>query len=402
MEHFAEVAAEETRKCGKMIVTALLGAPCLFLVARLKLLPTVSLRGAPKKGVRKILRNTFRHYGPGLASALLAVAYMSIADISASAQSGANCRAPGAASFNCAKATTPVELAICHSQELGREDCLLGYVYRDASDRARANGSAATLANEQLGWLKGRDNQCGASESCLLDATRERALALISAFQLETLGRYMLQGVYARSDFSPAAQQPTPATQTQGVVSQGGDEVSAKGLEYLKQSGTEWKLVSSQDPMTDTEVLKVLSEQTNDQGLVVQITGYCTNDHFVQFEAIFLDSSGNGDVDFGQNLDMGGAGMPPRVQVQRRYNDDTPDNFPLLVGQFRNVLKISILPTPAAPENLRAQFKALGFNYNAENVWRYLVKVDTSLGAIVLKIPFFDPSIQKMMASCSS
>lgn len=83
-----------------------------------------------------------------------------------------------AASFDCAKAATAVEKAICSDQALGRWDEQLRDSYRTLLDNA-PSASLPALREAQRGWLKQR-NQCAAADldACLSDAMKQRVKAL--------------------------------------------------------------------------------------------------------------------------------------------------------------------------------------------------------------------------------
>ena len=130
---------------------------------------------------------------------------------------GSECRTGETPSFNCNDAATIVEKAICHSKDLSTADCLLGYVYRDAKEKAVASGINSTVvSNEQLAWLKLRDQKCGGNQSCLLDYTRRRALSMILTYDLEATGAFRSENAYSSSDFAPTNGSSIQTQQAQG------------------------------------------------------------------------------------------------------------------------------------------------------------------------------------------
>lgn len=71
-------------------------------------------------------------------------------------------------SFNCARASTPTERAICQNPMLGNLDEEMADIYQNV--RARLSGNnRQVLIDEQRAWLRARDN-CGASVGCIQDA----------------------------------------------------------------------------------------------------------------------------------------------------------------------------------------------------------------------------------------
>jgi len=81
-----------------------------------------------------------------------------------------------AASFDCAKANSVTEKAICADGKLSKLDSDLSVTWKNASDVAIA---PAAMKSSQLQWLKLRD-ACGADISCLSARYNERLAALVS------------------------------------------------------------------------------------------------------------------------------------------------------------------------------------------------------------------------------
>jgi uncharacterized protein len=82
-----------------------------------------------------------------------------------------------AASFDCAKANSVTEKAICADGKLSKLDSDLSVTWKNASDVAI---DPAAMKSSQLQWLKFRD-ACGADTSCLSARYHERLAALVSA-----------------------------------------------------------------------------------------------------------------------------------------------------------------------------------------------------------------------------
>lgn len=75
-------------------------------------------------------------------------------------------------SFDCAKASTTVELAICASAELSRLDRDLSAAYL-AARNALGGSARQDLLDRQRAWLADRE-RCGGSETCLASKMSER------------------------------------------------------------------------------------------------------------------------------------------------------------------------------------------------------------------------------------
>ncbi len=85
--------------------------------------------------------------------------------------------------FDCAKAKTGVEIAICADPELKAADDAMGAAYADVARRVSAE-QKPMLKGNQLTWLKRRDEMCMWQEgpertACLLDETRQRTDLLL-------------------------------------------------------------------------------------------------------------------------------------------------------------------------------------------------------------------------------
>jgi uncharacterized protein len=113
---------------------------------------------------------------PGLAAAaLLAAAFLP--------------QAAEAASFDCAKARTPDEIAICGNQTLGERDVEMATLYKVLT-HLLAMGGRGAVQDDQAEWLKAR-GECGADVACLTERYDERIRALNAG----------LEEVYSRGPF---------------------------------------------------------------------------------------------------------------------------------------------------------------------------------------------------------
>ncbi len=89
------------------------------------------------------------------------------------------------ASFDCNKASTPLEKAICTNPQLGRADVVLGRVYEAVLREAPAGEKPALVASQRK-WLKSVPARCGlglsapvaATVNCIRNAFELRFLAL--------------------------------------------------------------------------------------------------------------------------------------------------------------------------------------------------------------------------------
>ena len=77
-----------------------------------------------------------------------------------------------AASFNCDKAQTITEHAICEHRSVDDADVKMATTY-NILKRLVPMGTRGMIQDEQMKWLSLRD-RCGASQSCLMDVYKMR------------------------------------------------------------------------------------------------------------------------------------------------------------------------------------------------------------------------------------
>jgi uncharacterized protein len=85
-----------------------------------------------------------------------------------------------AASFDCAKAKSKIEKAICADQELSNFDEYLGRYYAGALETAK--DAASCVKADQKAWVKRARDVCGAKASCLTEVYLNR-LSTLSGLQ---------------------------------------------------------------------------------------------------------------------------------------------------------------------------------------------------------------------------
>ena len=76
-------------------------------------------------------------------------------------------------SFNCQKAQSPTEIAICSDNNLSRLDAQMGRSYRETLDRASPD-QLASIKTDQRQWLRNRDEQCAAQRACISEQLTSR------------------------------------------------------------------------------------------------------------------------------------------------------------------------------------------------------------------------------------
>jgi|TARA_B100001059_G_C17824485_1_gene580498 uncharacterized protein YecT (DUF1311 family) len=99
-----------------------------------------------------------------------------------------------AASFDCNKASTATEHAICDYPELSALDDIMGETYRSAKTSADWL-TPIQLKNTQRSWIKSR-NKCGNKFDCLRDSYVQRLEEISDGVFFLTLGRNFASFVY--------------------------------------------------------------------------------------------------------------------------------------------------------------------------------------------------------------
>jgi uncharacterized protein len=81
-----------------------------------------------------------------------------------------------AASFDCSRARTSVEIAICENRDLNDFDVRMATLF-EVTTSLVAMGQRGAIRDEQHAWLVQR-RHCGADRQCLRRSYRERIAAL--------------------------------------------------------------------------------------------------------------------------------------------------------------------------------------------------------------------------------
>jgi uncharacterized protein len=83
----------------------------------------------------------------------------------------------GAASFDCAKAAQPDEIAICQSRTLSELDVAMATLYGVRMKVPMLMGARGDAGDEQTQWLQSR-HACGGNLACLTGSYKSRISAL--------------------------------------------------------------------------------------------------------------------------------------------------------------------------------------------------------------------------------
>ena len=159
------------------------------------------------------------------------------------------------------------------------------------------------------------------------------------------------------------------------------DEARVKGDEYAKRGISKWSISEADNPMTDDKDYTVASEQANEKGAIAFVEGTCQKPGRVTFVATLQDAT---DPKRALGLPDFQTGY---IAGNKRINDNQlfPASFP--TQKFRNNILISTLTSLAAEKSI-------------ETTWRVLAEIETARGPIIIKIPTFDPNIQKLLVAC--
>jgi hypothetical protein len=159
------------------------------------------------------------------------------------------------------------------------------------------------------------------------------------------------------------------------------EEAQKKGEEYAKVTDLKWSLQESDNPMTDEQDFVVSSTQPNGTGAMAAIEATCSKNEVV-FETTLLNVND-------PKVPLGFASSNSSVIVGRkRINDDSAFATSFPREKFQNQIVLS-----------RLSFRNDDVE-SADTTWRVLAEIETSRGTLYIKIPMFDPSIQKLIGNC--
>jgi uncharacterized protein YecT (DUF1311 family) len=112
-----------------------------------------------------------------------------------------------AASYNCAKASTATERAICDFPELSALDDIMGQAYQSAKQSSKWI-TPEDLRRTQKNWLKKR-NTCGRNVECLRTAYTQRLDEISDGVLFLNVGRKVMSYIYRGEPISGACSNGT-------------------------------------------------------------------------------------------------------------------------------------------------------------------------------------------------
>lgn len=174
------------------------------------------------------------------------------------------------------------------------------------------------------------------------------------------------------------------------------------GEDYANLSETSWESKSEVDPMTDASVVTVQSIQQSGDGTIGFVEGSCVEDRRVRFTALVVDKEGKPTVSI--RNDVGGNEFGAYAG-ELRVNSQTSENGARFLFERRGAPNRIVLfeYTPSMWETSENPLnEVLGAQPIQLNklAWRVLVRLQTSGGELLLRVPLSDPSVQKLISSC--
>ena len=310
----------------------------------------------------------------------------------------------GAASFDCTKAKTTIEKAICGNKSLAENDCKLGYVYRESVSVSKE------LRQEQRQWIKERDASCEKKSpaelaNCLSGFTVDRAQMLIKTYKVKNR-LYDLDDFKAtKSPTSPTTGAGSPSSQPQQQQQvqlkqqpiQKSDTASAdtrtKGLQFAKDSGVKWQLLEKKDEMTGTKAIFARLESQSSGGARIATETICNKPNLtLKFTII------KGDVPVERHPNFRSALV---ANVRLKINEKLTDDVIIQDGAYRNLFYF------ASGNIVKGRLESLARDvFKAEQIepetpiYAVMVEIPTNMGAVLVKIPPFDTAVDSVINSC--
>lgn len=166
-----------------------------------------------------------------------------------------------AASFDCAKAASPTEKAICRDPALSRQDEAVAAAYKAALTLWPAGNWATYIRAEQRNWLKDRDRICKGGDVACLKRDYELRLGYLQRPSLKWTGRYVAGSCPKDGIFLDAAPRYPedgvsvdiyicPNSQGNMLQQVSGKPDAAGRLDYRSEGGCPVTLVFTQDTVT--------------------------------------------------------------------------------------------------------------------------------------------------------
>jgi hypothetical protein len=140
-------------------------------------------------------------------------------------------------------------------------------------------------------------------------------------------------------------------------------------------------LQESDNPMTDEQDFVVSSTQPNGTGAMAAVEATCSKNEVV-FKTT-LHNVNDPKVPLGFPISDSGG-----IVGRKRINDDPAFATNFSRDKWQNQIVLS-----------RISFRNDDAE-SADTTWRVLAEIETSRGTLLIKIPMFDPNIQKLIGNC--
>lgn len=144
-----------------------------------------------------------------------------------------------AASFDCSKASTSVEKAICSHEKLSAYDSELAHLYNELQDKL-AKDQFEEVRSDQRNWIKER-NKCGDSFDCIEDAYYDRIFKLKKILFVMSPVIQNISGTYESDTGELTVQQKTDGKILFSIITSNYDcSGDVEGNAFRKNNIVEW------------------------------------------------------------------------------------------------------------------------------------------------------------------
>ena len=240
--------------------------------------------------------------------------------------------------------------------------------------------------------------------------TTERFLNMLSSEQTHSqLSQMMGQAatkvslaLKEKQDYQAAKKQQEQNNEQQATIA------AQRGHKYADQNETVWTLATKKDEMTDQLDVTAVSLQYNDAGADALVTAYCAEPHVLSFDATIIDEDGKPTLSI-PNIRAG------QLITTSRINDEQPNTSLFPTHTFNNRFLIARFASKASKifdlqENHNSDHPeahlpgdlliALSNVFPLESTWRYMIRIPTSKGDVIVKLPLYQDDIKSVADAC--
>lgn len=261
------------------------------------------------------------------------------------------------------------------------------YAYLDQCRRARQAYDAYVNETYRLSSdprVIATSLQIVAAASQEIDSNLRRATALAAARRRRDAEAAQAAAAAREAAKQQAAEQAAAAAAAVAAEEKARRErmqaaAAAKGPAFAASAGVTFSVISRNNEMTDKVDHILLSSQDDGTDVLAEIEGRCTQSGDLNLTLLVTDKSGR------PTINVIGLNVLGFLDVEFRRDDEEITDASLPVDDFKNKFRLIEI----RPDDLKIH-------------WRYLYKIKTDHGSIVVKIPLWNVDIQQMMGLCSS